>query len=72
LSPIFSIDPAQNWADCIVFIHAFFCIVLLMGLVVWQPKIRAQLIKWRLICAFAVAVAVALVTTYATYGFCCQ
>ena len=39
-------------------ISVLFCTVLLIGIVVWQPKTKAQLIIS--ICAFAVAVAVAL------------
>ena len=46
-------------------ISVLFCTVLLIGIVVWQPKTRAQQIRWRSICAFAVAVA-------AAYGFCCR
>ena len=50
-------------------ISVLFCTVLLIGIVVWQPKTRAQQIRWRSICAFAVAVAVAFVTIMPPMAF---
>ncbi|KAK3127933.1 hypothetical protein QOZ80_7AG0580350 [Eleusine coracana subsp. coracana] len=75
VSPIVFTDSAQDWPNDLVVlfytfggISFFLCLFILIGLTCRQPKTRAELNKWRVICIIAVATGVVFLALHAVYG----